>query len=174
MNLPDKSVIYSFLEKNNIDSGNAKAFYHFTGASGYLIYNNLLTPAEHYNSSDQLLASSFPGISVGQTDNIQTTSAGVGDKYGVFDSSGAVKIAADIDYEGWTVFMHIEEVTASSPQSSLPPLERSYYGVVPRDGRTIPEIRDVDERQSRRQSRTHGGSPAKSDCQIRLRHATGN
>lgn len=119
MNLPDKSVIYSFLEKNNIDSGNAKAFYHFTGASGYLIYNNLLTPAEHYNSSDQLLASSFPGISVGQTDSIQTTSAGVGDKYGVFDSSGAVKIAADIDYEGWTVFMHIEEVTASSPQSSL-------------------------------------------------------
>jgi len=119
MNLPDKSVIYSFLEKNNIDSGNAKAFYHFTGASGYLIYNNLLTPAEHYNSSDQLLASSLPGISVGETDNIQTTSAGVGDNYGVFDSSGAVKIGADIDYDGWTVFMHIEEVTASSPQSSL-------------------------------------------------------
>jgi len=33
------------------------------------------------------------------------------------------------------------------------------------------EIRDVDER---RQSRTHRGSPAKSDCQIGLRAATGN
>ena len=119
MNLPKASIIYSFLEKNNIDSGNAKALYHFTGASGYLIYNNLLTPAEHYNSSNQLLTSALPGISVGQTDNIQDTSAGIGDNYGYFDSSGAVKIASPIDYDGWTVFMHIKEEEASSPQSAL-------------------------------------------------------
>jgi len=41
---------------------------------------------------------------------------------------------------------------------------------VPRDGRTIPEIRDVDER---RQSRTHGGSPREIGLPIRLRAATG-
>jgi hypothetical protein len=119
MNLPKTSIIYSFLENNNIESGNAKVFYHFTGASGYLIYNDLHSHSAHTNSSDQLLASFIPGISVGQDDEIQDTSAGVGDNYGYFNSSGAVKLGAPIDYDGWTVFMHINEQQATPPQSSL-------------------------------------------------------
>ena len=119
MNLPKTSIVYSFLERNNIESGSAKAFYHFTGASGYLIYNNLLTPSQHYNSSDQLLASALPGLSVGQDDEIQDTSIGLGDNYGYFNSSGSVRVGGPVEYDGWTVFMHINEQEASPPQSSL-------------------------------------------------------
>lgn len=107
--LPKKSIFYDFLERNNIETGRAKVYYSFTGAeSGYTFPNNF-SDASSFIDGSGLSNAAIPGISVGEDDEIYTSSVD-SDGSGHFNGSGSVLLGKDVDYSGWTVFMQINDI----------------------------------------------------------------
>ena len=106
--LPKKSIFYDFLERNNIETGRAKVYYTFTGATSGAVFLNSFTENSH-TTGDGLSAAAIPGISVGEDDEIFTSSVDT-DGSGHFNGSGAVLVGSEIDYSGWTVFMQVNDI----------------------------------------------------------------
>tara|TARA_Y100001973_G_C5208116_1_gene343187 strand:+ start:2868 stop:5231 length:2364 start_codon:yes stop_codon:yes gene_type:complete len=106
--LPKKSIFYNFLEKNNIESGRAKVYYTFTGAASGAVFLNQFASVSH-QAQDGLSDLAIPGISVGEDDEIFTSSVDA-NYSGLFNGSGAVLLGKEIDYNGWTVFMQLNDL----------------------------------------------------------------
>ena len=106
--LPKKSIFYDFLERNNIETGRAKVYYTFTGTESGYAFHNIFSDVSSF-TEDGLSDAAIPGISVGEDDEIYTSSVD-DDGSGHFNGSGAVLLGKEIDYQSWTVFMQINDV----------------------------------------------------------------
>ena len=103
-----RQILIDYLERNGIETGNAKALYNFTGASGVLVYNNLYSTGDHHISGE-IDGSFTPGLSLGKSDTLESTAANTGD-FGQFDASGLMQIGSGIDFEDWTVLLSLRQV----------------------------------------------------------------
>jgi hypothetical protein len=102
-----REILLSYLERNGRETGTAKALYNFTGASGVLVYNNLYPVSDHHISG-QIDGLYTPGISIGESDVLETTAAHTGD-FVQFDTSGLLQVGSGIDFEEWTALFSLRQ-----------------------------------------------------------------
>ncbi len=112
-----REILLSYLERNGRETGTAKALYNFTGASGVLVYNNLYPVSDQHISGEdgiyRINGLYTPGISIGESDVLETTAAHTGD-FVQFDTSGLLQVGSGIDFEQWTALFSLRQ---TSPQA---------------------------------------------------------
>ena len=101
-----RDIFVSYMERNGLDTGRLMALYNFTGSSGVLVYNNVHSTGDHHYSEDgsRIVADVIPGISMGQSDGLETSTAGVSG-FADIDGDCIMQLGTGITFEDWTVFL---------------------------------------------------------------------
>lgn len=99
------------MERNGLDTGRFMALYNFTGSSGVLVYNNVHSTGDHHYSEDgsRIVADVIPGISMGQSDSLETSTAGVSG-FADIDGNCIMQLGTGITFEDWTVFFSVKQL----------------------------------------------------------------
>jgi hypothetical protein len=115
-----RDIFVSYMERNGLDTGRLMALYNFTGSSGVLVYNNVHSTGDHHYSEDgsRIVADVIPGISMGQSDSLETSTAGVSG-FADIDGDCIMQLGTGITFEDWTVFFSVKQLEEQATKYDL-------------------------------------------------------
>lgn len=98
-----REILYSYLDKLSISTGDLAVFYSFDHGSGDVVFNDVYSIEDHFYSGGYLRADRRPGLSVGLSEN---PTSNVISGSGIFSYGDMVRIGDTVDFNEWTAFLN--------------------------------------------------------------------
>lgn len=112
----ERAILYTYLDRLDIPTGNLEVFYSFSSGSGNVVFNDVYGVNDHFFNGTCLREDRRPGLSVGRQEN---PTSNVISGSGIFSYNDLVRIGNLVDFTEWTTFINYKALNYCDVNDNL-------------------------------------------------------